>query len=265
MSGDDDVAEVTAVTELELTLDEGREARAARFFRAGNDLLALVDELSDQPVDWLITELRLGSAVVRLSSPASMPEAAEYLRRPTRGLQLVRDGQPAPSDWSPDALKAARQLVTDEDTERQPKPSRLTLIDGDRGGDAVELTEQLGVHLAALQPAERSMRGAVRGHVVGVNIARGNRASLKAPTGNVIKVSFPDELRVPLRDALYSDVELAGQVRQVADGRVFHIRAEELRVLATPQISWAELFGLDPDITGGLSVADYLETSRGQA
>jgi len=254
------------MTELELVLDEGAEARAARFFRAGNDLLALLDELSDNPVDWILTDLHLGSGVARVGAPAGMPEAAEYLRRTVRGLSLVRDGQPAPQDWNPDALIAARRLATDDDLGgAQAGPPRLTLIEGGLDAETIELTDELAHHLAGLQPAERTMPGSVRGHVVGVNVARGNRASLKSPTGNVVKVTFPDDLRIPLRDALYSDVELAGQVRQETDGRVFHVKAEELRVLSPPQIRWAELFGLDPDITAGLSVADYLETSRGEA
>jgi len=47
---------------LEFIVDEGREADAERFFRGGTELLGLLDELSGRPVQWQITDLRLGSA-----------------------------------------------------------------------------------------------------------------------------------------------------------------------------------------------------------
>lgn len=255
------------MTELELTLDDGRPAVAAHFFRAGSDLLALLDELSDEPVDWVLTDLHLGSSVARVSPPPEMPAAGEYLRRTMHGLARVQVGQSLPDGWHPDALIAARRLASGDDDlpGAQTQHPRLTLIDGGRSSETVELTGQLAARFADLQPAERSMPGAVRGRVVGVNVARGNRASLKSQTGSVLKVTFGDGLRVPLRDALYHDVELAGQVRQDADGRVFHIKAENLRALTTPRIRWADLFGLDPDITGGLTLTEYLESSRGEA
>jgi hypothetical protein len=33
----------------------------------------------------------------------------------------------------------------------------------------------------------------------------------------------------------------------------------------TPAMCWADLFGADPDFTGGLGVDEYLEASRGEA
>lgn len=32
----------------------------------------------------------------------------------------------------------------------------------------------------------------------------------------------------------------------------------------TPPPKWADLWGIDPNITGGLSITDYLATSRGE-
>lgn len=255
------------MTELELRLDEGRPARAGHFFRAGADLLALLDELSDETVEWVLSGLELGSSVVRVAAPPTADTASDQLRRAMGGLTSMESGQPAPTDWNPDALAAAQRLasVDDSSLDQAAPPPRLTLIDGGRSTESMALTRKLAARLAELQPAVRSMPGAVRGQVVGINVARGNRASLKSSSGNVIKVTFGDDLRVPLRDALYRDVELSGQIRQATDGRVFHVKAEELRALPKPRIRWSDLFGIDPDITGGLSVSEYLETARGQA
>ncbi len=250
------------MAELELTLDEGRSAVAGHFFRAGSDLLNLLDELADAPVEWLLTGLRLGSSVARVSAPPQQPDAADDLRRAAYGLAAVQGGHPLPDGWNPDAVLAARHLVS---VDVSGGPARLTLIEDGHAAKIIDLNPALGTRLAELQPAERTVPGAVRGQVVGVNVARGNRASLRTPTGAVVKVTFATDLRLPLREALYDDVELVGQVRQYGTGRAFHIKADTLRRLTKPNARWADLFGIDPDITGGVSIADYLESARGEA
>lgn len=254
--------EVTGMAELELVLDDGRPARASHFFRAGADLLNLLDELSETPVEWVLSDLRLSSSVARVSAPPDQQEAAGCLRRAAHGLAVVQAGDPLPEGWNPDAVLAARHLAS---VDVSGGPARLTLVDDGQATQVIDLNPALGTRLADLQPTERTMPGAVRGRVVGVSVARGNRASLKLRSGPVVRVSFPDDLRVPLRDALYDDVELVGQVRQESAGRVFHIRADSVRRLIKPTVRWSDLFGIDPDITGGRSVADYLESVRGEA
>ncbi len=250
------------MAELELALDEGRPALASHLFRAGSDLLSLLDELSETPVEWVLSDLRLGSSVARVSEPPHDPDAADYLRRAARGLAGVQAGSPLPESWNPDAVLAARHLASVDVSNGR---ARLTLVEDGEPAQVIELNSALGARLAELQPTERTMPGAVRGQVVGVNIARGNRASLKSQAGTVVKVTFADDLRLPLREALYDQVELVGQMRQDSSGRVFHIRADTVQRLTTPNLRWADLFGIDPDITGGMSVADYLESTRGEA
>lgn len=255
------------MTELELMLDEGRQADAERFFRAGSELLSVLDELSDEPVGWVLSELRLGSSIARVAAPPSAPEAADSLKRLVRGLAAVQAGGALPDGWTPDAVTAARRLneVGAEDPDAA-QPPRLTLIEGpDAAPRSVQLTAELATKLADLQPFERAMPGAVRGMLAGVNVSRGNRASLRTTGGRVVRVSFTDELRGALKDALYGDVELAGQVRQDSDGIVFHIRAEGVKDLRKPALRWTQLFGYDPEITEGMAVEEYLESSRGEA
>lgn len=250
------------MAELELALDEGKPALAGHFFRAGSNLLDLLDELSDKPVEWLLTDLRLGSSFARVTAPPDEPDAVEYLRRAASGLAAVSEGRPLPAKWDPDAVYAARRLAG---VDVGIGPARLILVEGDQTPQVIDLNAALATRLKDLQPAERTMPGAVRGRVVGVNVARGNRASLKSQSGSVVKVAFADDLRIPLREALYDDVELVGQTRQDSAGRVFHIRADSVRRLAEPKARWEDLFGIDPDITGGLSVSNYLESVRGEA
>ena len=93
-----------------------------------------------------------------------------------------------------------------------------------------------------LQPFERRMPGSVRGQLVGLNVSRGNRASLRLPNRRIVRVGFETTLRGELKEALYQEVELRGLVKR-----------------------WADLFGIDPEFTGDLSTTEHLEANRGEA
>ena len=256
------------VDALELTVDPGRPASAGRFFHMGADLLALLDELTDLPVGWRVEDLRTGSAVVRLAPPEDAPAEARHLRVVVDALGDVQGGGPLPGDWTPDAVKAAHRLVEDgqaADDESDWAPPRLRLVRDGGPGPVVDLTPDLLEGLATLQPFERDMPGSVRGTLVGFNVSRGNRASLRLPTRRVVRVSFPGGLRERMRDALLQDVELRGTVRQDGDGRVFKVSADDVEVLAEPTARWADLFGAAPDYTGGAPVDEWLEAHRGEA
>lgn len=257
-----------AVDALELTVDPGRPASAGRFFHLGADLLALLDELTDLPVGWRVEELRTGSAVVLLAPPEDSPDDARHLRVVVDSLSVVRGGGPLPEDWTPDAVKAAHRLVEDgqaAEDEDDWVPPRLRLVRDSAHGRTVDLTPGLLDGLATLQPFERDMPGSVRGELVGVNVSRGNRASLRLPTKRVVRVSFPSALREAMRDALLQDVELQGTVRQDGEGRVFKVRADKVEVLVEPTTRWADLFGAAPGYTGGVPVDEWLEAHRGEA
>lgn len=256
------------VDALELIVDVGRPVSAGRFFQLGADLLTLLDELSELPVGWQVEDLRIGSAIARLAPPEDNPAEARHLRLVVHALSAVQGGGPLPEDWTPDAVKAAHRFVDDGQASEGEEgwiPPRLRLVRDDKPGPAVDLTPSLLEGLATLQPFERDMPGSVRGELVGVNVSRGNRASLRLPTRRVVRVSFPSGLREAMRDALLQDVELRGTVRQDGEGRVFKVRADEVEVLAEPAVRWRDMFGAAPGYTGGVPVDEWLEAHRGEA
>lgn len=253
---------------LELIVDEGRPANAGRFFQLGTDLLALLDELSEVPVAWRVEELRTGSAVARVAAPPGSEEG-RWLRLAVNSLRAVQEGSGLSDEWSPDAIRVAHRFVEHgqpNEDEGDWVPPRLVLV-GDVGQPArsVDLTADLGGRLADLQPFERRMPGSVRGELVGLNVSRGNRASLRLANKRIVRVGFETYLRGDLKEALYRQVELRGLVRQDGDGRVFHVRAEGVEVLAKPDVRWADLFGIDPGFTGDATTEEYLEANRGEA
>src|SRR3546814_12396308 len=97
------------------------------------------------------------------------------------------------------------------------------------------------------------MPGSVRGVLVGLNVSRGNRASLRLPNNRIVRVGFETSLRGDLKEAMLQPVAIRGLVRQDGDGRVLHIRAADVEVLAQPETRQSALFGLDPDFTDRLS------------
>ncbi|MBM9458452.1 hypothetical protein JK386_00885 [Nocardioides sp. zg-536] len=255
---------------LELIVDEGRPASAGRFFSLGVDLLDLLDELSDDvTVSWQVRDLRVGSALATIAPPEDKPHTGGVLRLLVSSLGVVGDSGPLPDGWTPDAVKVAHRFVDHgqaAENEADWVPPRLRLLtDGAQAGDDVSLTPALVERLATLQPFERKMPGSVRGILVGLNVSRGNRASLKVPSGRVVRVGFDIGMREALKEALYSAVELRGEVRQDGDGQIFHIRADDIEPLAEPRIGWAEMFGTAPNYTGGVPVDEWLEANRGEA
>jgi len=258
------------VDALELIVDEGRPANAGRFFQLGADLLALLDELSEIPVAWQVADLRMGSAVARVAPPESGPKEGRWLRLAVNSLDAVQHGDGLSDAWSPDAIKVARRLVEHGqpvEGEQDWTPPRLRLVTDDphHKPRSVTLTDELGGRLADLQPFERRMPGSVRGTLVGLNVSRGNRASLRLSNKRIVRVGFESSLRNDLKEAMYQQVELSGLVRQDGDGRVFHVRAEDVSVLAKPEMRWSDLFGIDPDYTEGVPVEEWLEANRGEA
>lgn len=257
------------VDALELIVDEGRPANAGRFFLLGHDLLVLLDELSDVPVAWQITSLATGSALATIAPPEGQPEEAVVLRLAYSSLASVQGGGALPDTWSPDAVRVAHRFVEHGqplDGEGDWAPPQLRLIGGTgMQAPSVELTTELGEQLAVLQPFERRMPGSVRGQLVGLNVSRGNRASLRLPSKRIVRVGFETSLRDDLKDALYQEVELRGLLKQDGEGRVFHVRAEEISPLAKPEVRWSDLFGIDPEFTGDLTTSEYLGVNRGEA
>lgn len=119
--------------------------------------------------------------------------------------------------------------------------------------------------LEAIAPWVREFYGSVRGQMTGVNVTRGNRASIKPRGGGrVVHIGFPTPLAQKMRDGLLEFVEVEGILRQNEDGRTYYVTADDVRVVEEPTLTWRELRGYMPEITEGMTVADYLEAIHGQ-
>ena len=243
-------------SDIVLTVDDGRQADAARFFAAGVHLLELLDDLADTAsVDWAVTELHLASAVSGLRAVGNQSSAGVAAAvSAVNGLTHIRSGDGMPEDWTPNALTHAKDLAR-----RSGEHAKV-----EAAGNVVRLDRALRDGLDAIAPWVREFYGSIRGQLTGVNVTRGNRASLRPQAGDrVVHIGFPNALAEDMRDGLLEFVEVEGMVRQNDDGRVYYVTAEQVRLVDTPSMSWRELRGAVPDITGGQTVAEYLEGVHG--
>lgn len=245
------------MSDIALIVDAGEAADAARFFSTGEHLLTLLDDLADTAgVDWAVEDLRRASAVAELvANGAHRTAGVEAARSAVTGLSLIRDGNSPPTNWSPNAIGHAKDLVR-----RSGEHSTLA-----SGGRVVRLDQRLRTELDRITPWVREFYGSVRGEMTGVNVTWSNRASIKPQGGGrVVHVGFPHALARSMRDSLLQFVEVEGMVRQNDDGGTYYVFADAVRVIEEPAISWRDLQGYLPEITEGLTVGEYLEHIRGK-
>lgn len=249
------------MTEIRVVLDQGAEVLASRFFQVGQALLATLDTLSDTPSDWLISELSMSSAVAAIRPRDDAGERP--MLRLIEGLNAVAHGDGIPGDWNPDAVSESHDLVESARGGAPDQSCTVALVRADRTSVVVALDAYLAGRLTVLQPPSRVIHSELRGQVTGINVNRGNRASLRLRSGRIVRVGFPDALREPMRDALFETIDLAGTIKQDANGLPFHVSAESLALVPAAPMKWVDLIGYDPDITGGLPAREYLRRLRG--
>lgn len=244
-------------SDIILTVDDGLVADAASFFAAGVHLLDLLDDLADNAsVRWSVAELRRASAVSGLAADGDYREAGVAAAlSAVRGLAAIREGRGLPRDWTPEALTHAKDLVRSSGVNAKVETRE----------NVVWLDATLRNRIEEIAPWVREYFGMVRGQLTGVNVTRGNRASVKpAGGGRVVHVGFPSTIAQKFADGLFQFVEVEGMVKQNEDGRVYQVAAENVRVVEKSPVPWEQLFGYAPEITDGLSVAEYLESIRGE-
>ncbi|MDO5066442.1 MAG: hypothetical protein Q4D96_04095 [Propionibacteriaceae bacterium] len=242
--------------DIMLTVDHGHPALATHFFAAGLHLLELLDDLADTPnVEWQIGQLSLGSAVSGLAAVGDHRGSGERAAKvASQGLAQIRKGQGMPPLWNPNALAHAKDLVRGAG-----EHAKIEV-----GGIVVPFDHALRRHIESLAPWVREFHGSVRGRLTGVNVTRGNRASISPLDGrNIIRASFPTPLAERMRQGLLHHVEVEGTIRQNEDGKAYHIAVEDVHILPEKTPSWGDLQGIMPEITEGLTIAAYLESIRG--
>lgn len=245
------------IGDIMLTVDKDGPADAGRFFSAGVHLLALLDALSENAsVEWQVADLRTGSAISEFKASQHRDIGVKAAAMAVKGLRLVREGEPLPPEWTPEAVVSAQMLANGVDAH-----SNLQIED-----DTVWFDDRLRALLRDQSPWVREFYGSIRGQLTGVNVTRTNRASIKPQGGGkVVHVAFPRALAEEMKEGLLQFVEVDGTVRQDADGRNYYIRADHVHVFNKPAPKWRDIRATVPEITDGMTVDDYLKEIRGES
>lgn len=251
--------------ELKFTLDHSKIVDATDFFSSGHRLIELLDSVAEKPVDWIISDLQMASAVAKFYAKEEQKEVAERAFTVIAGgLELVGKGE-RPRDWSPETVACADFLVKDLVSDEGEPRAFLTLVQDGKDELEIALTQELSSALSNWKPVQRLFSGSVRGRLVGMSVARGNRASLKLADGRIAQVRFETKDAENMRAALLHFVELVGILKKDIEDKVFKVNVEEIVVLEDkPRMKWTELFGSMPDFTGDMSTEEFLAVTRGE-
>jgi len=244
------------MADVRLTVNGGRPANAGMFFTAGQELLHLLDDLTDTETsedDWIVSDLHIGSAVASLQSTSTEREAAG--RRLIHGLSTIKNEGVLPRDWTPDARTTAIRLV---------KSIGESSAELEFSGNVVTLDKELDRVLNDIAPWTREMYGSLRGTLTGVNISRGYRASLKLQSGRIVRCKFTNAEKEEIGALLFQFVEIAGTMRQDDQGQPYFIKLDSIRGIPPAPMDWEDLFGFDEEMTDGRSASDYLAVIRGE-
>lgn len=215
-------------------------------------------------LDWVITNIASGSAVLEIESRARIeeksvgPEVARYF---IDGWRQIEVGGQSPPYLSPAAMQQTRQIL------------KLIGREGTTGfvvsdlSEAVKITPKSTVHVDELLRVRHRSIGSVEGTIETVSVHRGERFILyHARTRKAIQCITPKG-RLPKlvsTELLGNRVIVFGILHSNALGEVLRIDVERVRQLlkrdAAPD--YTTLGGSDPSLIGDLTTEDYIRDIR---
>ncbi|MFU8849417.1 hypothetical protein ACNAW0_00255 [Micromonospora sp. SL1-18] len=269
-------------TELRVTLPgpEG-SADARRALAVLDRFLSLLGHLEDNALDkrasraderstWGITAVQLGSLVTtlapnRLKRGATTNTLDRVAGAAVNGLAEAEEREGLPRGWDTKAAAMGAELA---------HMLGLLAVDGmvvellDRGRVVrdVTITRHAAEHLVAALKVRRQSIGSVIGRLDAISVHQRREAGLwHERTGERITVTFAAAQTDEISSALGHRVEIAGRITRDIDDRLISIKVRSLERLPDhgegPPVT--DLFGIDPDLTGGMDPTDYLGEIRG--
>jgi hypothetical protein len=220
-------------------------------------------------LDWKIVELGINSADAVIE--AAPPEDDERLpllvsTSFVSGIQTIEQGEVMPPYFSEMAVKRVGQIS------RKVGRGGVTGFEAEiRNGQTgpvsppqhAELTSRAASSVAQLLAPKYSAYGSVIGTLGQINVQRGLTFNVyEGLSKRAVKCKFEDEQFEAVKEALRRRVIVSGTVERNESGEPLRVNEPELVAIPEDEIATSEISGLDPDMTGGLPVADYVRTLR---
>lgn len=256
--------------ELAVPLDQ---LPAATPFETGADLVHLLSIVGgleqfqdDKPrkVDWRLANSIGGAATLRSQSEPDVANRAAL--SVVRGFGDAEEFEQLPPAWSLAAARRAERVAARlGDT---PDTGLHLVVNGTEPAEA-RVTRQASRHLREATNLRFTSYGSVVG-VLGRVTARGSNrtAALWSDLNDRrVDVRFREHHVEDMRDAwAHKHVEVTGLLHENAAGQILRIDMDSLDVLDTAKASLLEGLprGFYPDMTGGMTTAEYLKAVRGE-
>jgi hypothetical protein len=215
-------------------------------------------------LDWVITAIHGGSAVIELESRSRFEEkniGPDVAQQFVRGWRQIEQQGTTPPYLSPSVMEQTRRML------------KLIGREGTTGylvsdlSEEVEITSKSSVNIDRLLRERDHSIGSVEGRIETVSIHGRPRFILyHSRTQHAILCSVPKERLAELAPTaiLGSRVVVFGMLHSNALGEVLRIDVERVRRLRReselPTIE--SLSGSDPDFTGDLTTAEYIRGIR---
>lgn len=264
--GDEEMAKLLLTVKGELgriTLDS--------FLTVLNNSFGILKDLDSaislQPkgsLDWIITDLHVGSLAVEVGTKPKDP-SKDYGSRVTEtyvdGLDVIdREGITPPyfSDRSLELLEKSAKVLSGDGAEA------IEVTDPARGKSA-KISAQIAPTVKQLMGTKYQSFGSVEGTLEMISIHKPPRFNIyHTITLHAVRCNLPDKLRKTVADALGRRVIASGEITYNAKDEPRSLVLEELEVIPLedelPTIE--EFIGSDPDFTGDMTTKEYIQSIR---
>lgn len=210
-------------------------------------------------VQWRLTGLREGSVTALATA-----EGISISELRAVASTYVRDLQHPTDRLLDEDVALLKELL--EPLEQTGSGSFAAGIEGAPDDEEALLAPHVVLPLLIDLPPERhQVIGSVVGKLDGLNLHGRREAGLYDDLdGRRVVVTFPETLYEQVIAAMRARVEAFGLLTEDADGRPMRVRLQSIEAMTAddelPTLS--SLVGSVPELTGGLSAAEYLERSR---
>jgi hypothetical protein len=211
-----------------------------------------------------VTDLKTGSLEIEVrceTKLTNIDRSDDVIDSSIGGLRTLEETGLTPPYLSSYGLSNAKKLV------KLIGNHGITGIELKNHTEEVLLTSKASANIDLITRIKRQSIGSVEGRLESISVHRGSKFIVYHHiTNKAITCNFNERLLDQVKDGLGRRVIASGEIQWNINGEPISVNVDRLRFLGLenelPTIE--EIGGIDPDFTGGLSTAEYLEKLRGE-
>jgi hypothetical protein len=227
------------------------------------DLDVALSNESKGSLDWVITDLSIGSAVIEAESQSKSPDknvGPEVVHACINGMRQLENGV-TPAYLSPRGMESARRLVN---TIGREGTAGFVISNT---SESAELSARATVNVNELLKERYRSIGSIEGRMETLNLHRYARFIIyQSRTGKAVVCKFDVEKQLEeVKNLIGKRVNAYGAIYSNSIGEPLRVEVKQLRRLRERnELPPIELIsGSVPKLTGGLRTAEHLAEVRG--